>query len=145
MTKRTLGLSVLGATMAWSAVAAAIDSEAARAVVEGRLGAVRSCVTAGAEGTHGGITLTVYLSGDGSPRQVDVTRRGPGIEAEVARCAATALREASFEGGGRADIITVRLLVAETGSASERVRVRDVVVTGEGRGSGGSGSGGGVP
>ena len=152
MKTRMLWLAaVMFGTLGSAGLAAALDDAAAGTVVEGRLTAVRACLSGAAADTHGGITLTALLSGTGTVRQVDVTRRGPHITPEVTRCAATAIRAATFEDATRDTMITIRLLVSESGGAGERVRVRDVVVTeggpsGRTIGSGdarGSGSGGG--
>lgn len=149
MTKTTGGFragltSALVVALGWAGVAAALDDATATTVVEGRLGAVRACLGSAAADTHGGITLTALLAGGGEVRQVEVTRRGPHITPEVARCAATAIRAATFEGATRDTVVVVRVLVSESGGTGERVRVRDVVVTeggtvGAGRGSGSGG------
>ena len=150
MTKKVLPrtrlatLGVLG-TLGWVAAASALDVEAARATVDARLGAVSACLSSAPADAHGGITLTALLSGGGAVRQVEVTRRGPHITADVARCAAAALRDASFDGAERDTTVVVRFLVSEVGGSSDRLRVRDVVVTPGGMRSGGGGSGGGAP
>lgn len=126
------GLCVL----AWAALATAVDEDAARTVVEGRMSAVGACVASAGADTHGGVTLTLTLAAAGAVRQADVTQRGPRVSSEVARCMATALRTASFEGGTRDTVIVVRFVVAEGGTSGERVRLRDVSVAHPGGGYG---------
>lgn len=136
-------VATLVVTLGWAGVAVALDDATATTAVEGRLSAVRACLGSAAADTHGGITLTALLAGGGAVRQVEVTRRGPHITPEVARCAATAIRAATFEGATRDTVVVVRLLVSESGGTGERLRIRDVVVTEAGMSSGrGSGSGG---
>src|SRR5262245_50348257 len=61
-----------------ASLALALDAAAAETAVEGRLSAVRSCLSSAPEDAHGGLTITLYLSGTGAVRQTEITRRGPG-------------------------------------------------------------------
>lgn len=121
--------------LSWSALATALDEDAARTAVEARMDAVRACTSAAGADAHGGVTLTLTLGGGGAVRQVDLTRRGPDVPSEAARCMAGALRTLDFEAGARDTTVVVRLAVSAASAGGERVRLVGVSV------SSGSGAG----
>jgi hypothetical protein len=108
-------------------LAHALDADSARTALEGRLGALRACLGAGTEATHGGLVLTLSVEADGTVSQLDVSTRGPGVPPEVARCAASALRATTFETSERGAVFDVRIVFAAAGTSGERVRIRDVM------------------
>ena len=126
---RSVGTVAVAAllVLGWAGLAAALDVASARAGIEARMGAVRACLSTAGDETHGGVVLTLTLRSDGMVQQVDVTSRGPHVPRELARCAATALAQATFANEGRATIVTVRLHFSDPG-ASERVRIGEVMV-----------------
>lgn len=127
---RAAGALVCGATLAWSTSTAAIDEAHAREAIDARLAAVQSCFDTeltSAPTAHGGLLLTVTLGSDGRVRRVDVTTRGPHLSADLARCAATAVRAAEVEGGAVDETFTA--LFGFGGDAEpRRVRVRAVSI-----------------
>lgn len=123
----TFGAAAL-LVLAWINTASALDVASARAGIEARMSAVGACLASAGDVTHGGVVFTLTLHSSGMVDQVDVTSRGPSVPRELARCAATALAQATFEPPGRAAIVTVRLHFSDPGASGDRVRIGDVMV-----------------